>query len=152
MATYRSDQIANATPIAGYGSGGAIERIAHFRVDVPIGATTTDLFNLAYLPPDAMVTGGVFKFDALGAGTFSIGDTGGGVSPTTGTAITASANRYFTAVAVTSSGNSTAMNNTGRYFKNGKVKTLIQGVFAAGTTTTAGAIEGHITYLVEEPQ
>lgn len=152
MATYSSDQIAQGTPIAGFGAGGAQERLAHFRVDVPIGATTTDLFNLCYLPPNAMVIGGAFKNDALGAGTFSIGDTGGGISPVTNTAITASANRYFTAGAVTSAGNVVTMNNTGRYFRNGKIKTLVQGVFAAGTTTTAGAIEGHLTYIVEEPQ
>lgn len=152
MATYNSDQITNATPIPGEGAGGGQEKATYFRVSVPVGATTTDVLPLCYLPPNARVLGGAFKNDALGGGTINIGDTGGGVDPATGTAIAANAARYFSAQAVTNAGTNVTFAAAGRYFRNGKAKTLVQMTFATGPTTTAGVVEGHITFTVEEPQ
>lgn len=152
MAVINSDQIANGTPIAGFGAGGGQVRVAHFRVTVPIGTTTTDTIPLVYLPPNAMVIGGSYENAALGAGTLNIGDLGGGLDPDTNVAITASPTRYWSAAAVTSAGVSDSILATGRYFKTGKQKVLVQGVFASGTTTTAGVLEGHLSFIVEEPQ
>lgn len=150
MAVFNSEQVSNGTPIGGVGQGGAQVRQAFFRVNIPVGATTTDTINLGFLPPHSRTTGlHTLKSSALGGTTtLNIGDSG------VGTAIAADADRYLAANNITTAGGVvTAMAATGVFFKNTTAQKLpIVASFAAGTVGTAGTIEYGIEYLVEEPQ
>lgn len=148
MATYNSEQIRLRKAVPGFGAGGGQLRRAEGVVTVPAGATTADLFPMFYLPANAKVVSGGIKTDDLDTGTtvtINVGDTGNGINA-------ASANRYFAAVSGQAAANLTTMALTGVNFKVGAAPMLVQMQLQAGPTTTAGSVEVHLNFTVEEPQ
>ncbi len=149
MATYQSSQISLRKPTPAFGAGGGQVRCAYGKVTIPAAATTSDVFQLFYLPQNAVVIDGQLEIGDIDTGTtitLNVGDAGNGVN-------VADPDRYFAADTTGRTGGVARMSvATGFNFSVGAVPMLVTAQLAAGPSTTAGDLEVRLFFVVEEPQ
>lgn len=149
MATYQSAQLARRAAVPAFGAGGGQVRSQYFSVSIPAGATTADIFQLGYLPQNAVVVDATLKIADIDTGTtitLNVGDTGNAANA-------ADPDRYFSADTTGRTGGVARMTAaTGFNFATGGVPLLITAQLAAGPSTTTGTLEVRIYFTVEEPQ
>lgn len=144
MATYSAPNYTQNYPMPYHGQANNIQCLLDATVTLSAAATTSDTINYGYLPPNAVITGGILLNSDM--------DTGGSPSLTWDVGITGTAQLFFAASTGGQTGTpDSTLAAAGRGYKT-TAKTLVVGVpHANAATGVAGTSQLLLFGFIKDP-